>query len=404
MTKLRIAVLGAGTTSDARARQYLSTIARLTDHYELAAVCDCDPDVLREVEDAFSIGTCYADARSLFDAEQPDVVLSLTPKDSHIVMALTAARQGAHVITEIPAALTRRYADAIATTCAEHDVLWEVGEQVWLWPKEQLKQRIVQAGLLGKVSHARLSYLTGQYHGFSGVRALLEKDATRVLGYVGEVDTEPYVAYGGEPESTIQWESAVIEFAGGAVCLFEKPPRVFPSTRHAYPTGWQIEGPKGHLFGDRLTLYREDRSDAYDIVERYIEIDGERVLEEVRVETDPPVVWKNPYVPYRIGSPDDVSKASILVGFHDAITRGGSPRYGVGNGLKDYELCLAIRESARRGNQWVSLPLGEPTELEQQIEAEFVRRYGHDPIEETDALLDTAFSRSATLWPFAHWL
>ena len=39
-----------------------------------------------------------------------------------------------------------------------------------------------------------------------------------------------------------------------------------------------------------------------------------------------------------------------------------------------------------------------------RIEAEIVRRYGHDPIEDTEALLDTPFGRSATLWPFAHLL
>lgn len=404
MRKLRLAVLGAGISSDSRARQYLSTIARLTDHYELSAVCDNNPDVLREVADAYPIGTCFADVRSLFDTGRPDVMLSLTPKDSHIVMALTAARHGAHVITEIPVSLTRRYADAISETCEENGVLWEVGEQAWLWPKERLKRRIIDAGLIGKATHARLTYLTGQYHGFSAIRALLDGDATRVLGYAGEVPTEPYQAYGGELESTVQWEHAVVEFSGGAVCLFEKPPHIFPSSMHNYPVGWQIEGTLGHLSGDALTLYRETESKTYEIVDEYIDVKGERVLKEIRVETDPPVVWENPYTSYGIGSLDDVSKANILISLHHSITEGKPPQYGVENGIKDYEICLAVRESARLGNQWVSLPLTQPTELEEMIEAEFVRRYGHDPIEETDALLDTPFGRSATLWPFAHWL
>ena len=133
-------------------------------------------------------------------------------------------------------------------------------------------------------------------------------------------------------------------------------------------------------------------------------MDSERVLDAVRVDTDPPMVWENPYKPHRIGSPDDVAKASILVGFHQAIAQGGTPQYGVENRLRDWELCLAVRESAHLGNAWMTLPLADPTELERQIDAEFVRRYGHDPIEETESLLDTPFGRSATLWPFAHWL
>ena len=404
--KLRIAVVGVGAAPGSRARDYLATIAHLTDHYELVAICDPNRDALQEVANQYSTGDglprTYESTRALFDSEQPEVVLSLAPKDSHIVIALTAARRGAHIITEIPVALTRRYAQAISQACRSSGVLWEVAEQVWLWPQERLKKQIIESGLIGNLTHARLWYLTGQYHGFCAIRALLGAQAVRVLGYCGEVETEPYKAYGGESESTIKWENAVVEFANDVVCLFEKPPRIFPSAHHGFPTGWQIEGTQGHIDRNQLTLYREGGS--YELTEQYIEIEGERLLDFVKVNTDPPVIWENPFKSYRIGSPDDVAKASILVSFHEAITQGHSPQYGVENGMRDLEICLAVRESSRLGNRWVKLPLDGPTELEEQIEAEFVRRYGHDPIEETEALLDTPFGRSATLWPFAHWL
>lgn len=402
MPKLRIAVIGVGANRGSRARQYIETITRLTDHYELAGICDRNPNALQEVAIQYGVQAHYESVSVLFEAEKPDVILSLAPKDSHIVIALTAARHGAHIITEIPVALTRRYAAAIAETCQSTRVLWEVAEQVWLWPAERLKRQIIEAGGIGKLTHVRLWYLTGQYHGFNGVRSLLGARATRVLGYCGEVETEPYIAYGGEPESTIKWDQAVIEFDNGVTCLFEKPPRAFPLREQTFSTGWQVEGTKGHFDRNRLMLYGE--AQPYDITEQYTEIDGERILEAVRVDTAPPMVWENPFKSYRIGSPDDVAKVSILVSFHRAITQGGTPQYGAENALHDWEICLAVRESARLGNTWVTLPLEGPTELEGQIEAEFVRRYGHDPIKETEALLDTSFGRSATLWPFAHWL
>ena len=402
--RLRIAVIGVGADPGSRARQFLETIARLTDHYEIAAICDHSPDVLAQVGAQYSVPGQYADVRALFAHAQPDVVLSLAPKDSHIVMALTAARHGCHVITEIPVALTRRHANALAETCRENGVLWEVAEQVWLWPKERLKQQIIDAGLLGDVTHARLWYQTGQYHGFSGIRALVGAPAARVLGYCGEVATEPYTAYGGEPENTLKWDSGVIEFANDVVCLFEKPPRIFPIPNRTFPVGWQVEGTKGYFDRDVFVQYAPSESHSYPIQEHYSEQNGGKVLETVAVATDPPVVWRNPFVEYGIGSPDDVSKAAILTGFHQAIVEGTQPQYGVEGGLRDYELCLAVRESADRGNTWIDLPLTEPTQVEEQIEAEFLRRYGHDPIEETDALLDAPFTRSATLWPVAHWL
>ena len=402
LERLRIAVIGLGADPGSRARHYLATIARLTDHFELAAVCDRSTEVLAEIAALYPLPARFRSPADLFAAGKPDVVLSLAPKDSHVVMALTAARHGAHVITEVPVALTRRYARAIEDACRRAGVLWETAEQVWLWPVERMKRRVIDAGLLGELTHARLRYLTGPYHGFSGIRALLGADAAEVLGYCGEVQTEPYVAYGGEPESTVQWDHGLVKFASGVVCLFEKPPRIFPSARHAFPVGWDVEGTRGHISGTRVTLYRDGRT--AEIAEHYREAGGERVLDSMRVELDPPLAWENPFIRYGIGDPDDVAKASILVGLHRAITEGGTPPYGARNGLRDWEICLAVRESARLGNRWVSLPLGHPTELEQRIEAEFVRRYGHDPIEETEALLDAPFSRSATLWPVAHWL
>ena len=402
MKRLRIAVIGLGAGSGSRARHFLATIARLTDHYELTAVCDRSAEVLAEIAALYPLPARFRSPVDLFAAGKPDVVLSLAPKDSHVVMALAAARHGAHVITEVPIALTRRYAAAIEDACRRSGVLWETAEQVWLWPVERMKRMVIEAGVLGELTHARLRYLTGQYHGFSGVRALLGADATEVLGYCGEVKTEPYVAYGGEPESTVQWDHGIVRFASGVVCLFEKPPRIFPSACHAFPVGWDVEGTRGHISGNRVTLYRDGRTT--EIAEHYREAGGERVLDSMRVELDSPLVWENPFIRYGIGDPDDVAKASILVGLHEAITEGGAAPYGARNGLRDWEICLAVRESARLGNRWVSLPLGHPTELEQRIEAEFVRRYGHDPIEETEALLDASFSRSATLWPVAHWL
>ena len=43
MPKLRIAVIGVGANHGSRARQYIETITRLTEHYELVAICDRNP-------------------------------------------------------------------------------------------------------------------------------------------------------------------------------------------------------------------------------------------------------------------------------------------------------------------------------------------------------------------------
>ena len=59
MSKLRIAVIGVGAGRGSRARQYLETIIRLTDHYELAAICDRNPKVLQEVATQYGVKARY---------------------------------------------------------------------------------------------------------------------------------------------------------------------------------------------------------------------------------------------------------------------------------------------------------------------------------------------------------
>ena len=74
---------------------------------------------------------------------------------------------------------------------------------------------------------------------------------------------------------------------------------------------WEIEGTEGHLSGDQLTLYNDGGS--YQIEDVYTEVDGEQVLDHVRIETSPPDRdGRIPFAKYKISASDDVAKASIL--------------------------------------------------------------------------------------------
>src|SRR5438876_5803470 len=158
MQKLRLAVIGVGAYESSRARGYLATIARLTDEYTLCALCDHGPEVLRTVGEQYGGAALYTEANEMLAREKPDVVFCLVPTDGQTVFALTAARHGANLITEIPYALTLAYGGAMAQTCRNRGVKWEIAENVWRWPHERLKRKIVEAGLIGEITHARLWY------------------------------------------------------------------------------------------------------------------------------------------------------------------------------------------------------------------------------------------------------
>ncbi|MCS6863343.1 MAG: hypothetical protein NZT92_23800, partial [Abditibacteriales bacterium] len=278
-------------------------------------------------------------------------------------------------------------------------VQWEIAENVWLWPHERLKRQIVEAGLLGKITHARLTYASGAYHGFNALRMILGSEPQRVLGYAQAVDTLPYLNYGGQLETTRWWESGIIEFENGVTCLFEMPPA--PGARGSH---WEVEGTHGYLSGSELVLFRNGTQARFPFRDVYEAVDGDKTLAAVCVDTDPPLVWENPFKRYKISHADDIAKASILRSLYRAVTENVPPAYGAANARRDMELWIALRESARRGSVWLDLPLTEETDIERLIRTEYLRRYEADPVHSTDKLLRAPFNRLSVMWTVAGWL
>lgn len=392
MAKLRIAVAGAGP----RANDYMATIKKLDDKYDFCALADKNTDRANTSAQKYGIPALYTDVEKMLKEEKPDVFFALTPTDSLSVMAIMSAENKVNVIREIPVGITRQVARAVEKICVENGVKHEIAENVWFWPHERLKRKIVESGLLGRILHVRLWYTSGAYHGFNAVRMLLGSEAKRVLGYVGKVEVPTYTNYGGELDNTRFWESAIIEFENGVTCSFEKP---LPGPRSSL---WEIEGTEGYLSGSELVLFKDNAR--FPFRDIYEEVDGKQVLEHVKIDTDPPIVWSNPFKKYCISDTDEVAKASILCSMHSAITENKDLLYGAENAIKDIEISVAVFESGITGNKWIELPIQYETEVEKQIHQEFIRKYGHDPIKDTDKLKDTVFTRASVIWKVAGWL
>ncbi|MCE2393289.1 Gfo/Idh/MocA family oxidoreductase [Candidatus Poribacteria bacterium] len=373
MKRLKIAVVGTG----GRARAHLSTIPKLEPIYQLVGVCDIDSERATETAQRLSVSG-YTDIETLIEMESPDVILITVGPDGHHVITEIAASHGVHVITETPISTTLPCADRMIDAARQYGVKLEVAENVWRWPHERLKRKIVDAGLIGEITHAHLWYTSGSYHGMNAIRTLVQNQAVRVVGHAKEI--------GGS-----SWEVGVVEFENDASLVYEMPTR----RRGNY---WEIDGTEGAIVGNELLLYRDTGAETYPIQTVTTEVDGVEIVDHARVDTDPPVIWENPLKAFGLADVDDVARGTELHSIYRAIVEGVEPEYGAVNGRTDQEILIAIRESARTGGQPIDLPLTEITGYEESLHREYRTKYGVDPFAPIEKQKNILFPQRGVVW------
>jgi UDP-N-acetyl-2-amino-2-deoxyglucuronate dehydrogenase len=368
MKKLRIAVVGTGS----RAEAHLSTIPRLSRIYSLVGVCDINEACASEMAQRMGVSG-YTDVETLIAAQSPDVILSTVPPDGHHVITEIAAMHGVHVITETPIAPTLACADRMIDAARRHKIKLEVAENVWRWPRERLKRKIVDAGLIGEITHAHLWYSSGSYHGMNAIRTLVQSEARRVVGHAKEI--------GGDA-----WEVGVVEFENGVSLVYELPTR--PRRNH-----WEIDGTKGALVGEELLIYEGNDTKRYPIQTITTEVNGVKIIDHARVDTDPPIIWDHPLKEFGLRDMDDVARGAELYSIYRAVAENIEPEYGAVNGRKDQEILMALRESARRGGEPIDLPLTTVTEHEESHHRRYREKYAVDPFDSIEKQKQIFFPR-----------
>lgn len=395
MARLRIGMVGAGT---GRGQSWMQSLRKLTERselFEFCGFCEVNREKREHSERRWEVSG-YPTLVAMLDDARPDAVLGAAPPDANPMILGVCAARGVHVMNEIPIAPTLGIARWMVETAREAGIVLEVAEQVWLWAGEQLKRTIIGEGCIGKPQHARLYYTNkADYHGINAIRMLVPGEVQRVLGATGEVSLPAFEHFSGKTLKHDRWDLGVLEFDSDITCIFSSPPRA------RMPRRWDVEGTRGQIFGDTLFIGNATDFLQFDILTDHTEVDGERVLDRVYVDTDPPVEFANPYRDRLADSADEVARMALLEGFHQAIAGDGEPRYGTENGIRDIEILFAMRESARRGDGWVKLPLTEPTELEGRIEDAYLKQYGDWTKPET--LVNTPFHQGGVRTDIGNW-
>src|SRR5690242_11805985 len=130
----------------------------------IVALCDVDQHQLSEaakmVSQRLKTNTTpklYNDYRKMLAESKPDIVLIGTPDHWHALMAIDAMRSGAHVYVQKPISVDVIEGEAMVAAARKYNKVVQVGTQRKSTPHLiSAKKNIVDAGLLGKVSHVEM--------------------------------------------------------------------------------------------------------------------------------------------------------------------------------------------------------------------------------------------------------
>lgn len=363
---LRIAIIGTAARAE---YMYAPILKALPAEVELVSVWGRRAESARRLGESLGV-PWYTDLGQLIRETAPQIGIVTVAYDANGAVGLMAVEHGLHVLLETPIAHKLSEADAIIAEAARRGVKVEVAEQFHRRPLEQIKLKLIEAGLFGRVYTAFNDFAGHGYHGISVLRSYLgfEAKPVRVGGLVRQYDLAAHWSRLGNsntarPETQ---EHGLIEFEDGQIGVFhwtdvgyDSPLRWWRSSRFLAEKGMGITVGVGLEVREELTLLAPggEAPQFITLERRFERVDGGALVAMVAHTGDPsqPIVrWDNPFARSGTGRgiqwhDDEIGVAGCLMSLVNAVRRNTAPTYGPYQARLDQALTLAIRQSAATG-------------------------------------------------------
>jgi predicted dehydrogenase len=167
--RIRVGVVGCGEATQVI---HLPTLAQLGDDFEVTALCDVSPALLRGVGDAWGVEARFAEADALVAHDEVDAVLVAHPDAFHAQVTLAAIAAGKDVLVEKPMCLGLRECDEIVTAADRAGAIVQVGYMRRHAPA--LAQAARELEDIGEIRYARV-------HDFIGANRIIIDQTSRVI-------------------------------------------------------------------------------------------------------------------------------------------------------------------------------------------------------------------------------
>lgn len=151
---IRVGIIGCGKVADQHAVQ----LRRIAGAY-LAAVCDIEPLMAKQMYDRFNIDRYFVDAQQMLESTKLDVVHVTTPHQSHFDLGKLCLEAGCHVYMEKPFTLDATQAEELLELADYKGLKITAGHNAQFTHSMMRMRELVKKGYLGgKPTHMESMY------------------------------------------------------------------------------------------------------------------------------------------------------------------------------------------------------------------------------------------------------
>ena len=341
--KYRVGMIGVGSMGLVHARSYLHN-----PYTEIVAAADTDSDNLALFTENFGVPG-YGSYEEMLGKEQIDIAAPVLPVRANADAIVAAARAGVRAIfCEKPLTASLKDADRTVEECRSRGVYFFGGHTVRNYPQMWKAREMIEAGEIGEVQSINLYDSNGQggCHWMSVVRMFaVDANADWVVGWVAG---DPFSDFEGDKYTEQKGDIGVrkiggyIRFDNGMECFSQ-----YGTTK----SGIEVLCSRGVFASDGATfhLWKAKESTEGRQMADLEEVDG--LFPDTKTFDDQ-------------GRFDDEGWAipenrlnNTVQWVVDSLETGVKPRCSGDDPRKSLEICIAMRESHRRGHAQVKLPL-----------------------------------------------
>jgi len=257
---------------------------------EVVALCDVDKNKLNEAAEMIlqrqpsaKKPKLYNDYRKLLSENKLDIVLIGTPDHWHALQMIDSVKSGAHVYVQKPISVDVIEGESMVAAARKYNRVVQVGTQRKSTPHLiDAKKNIVDAGLLGKVSHVEMCcYYHMRNNGNPAVQQVPD-----FFDYEMWTGPAPLRPYDGLPH--VRWWRAFMEYGNGIMgdmCI-----HMLDTVRWMLALGWPKRiSSTGGIYSDKT-----GKSNIADTQSAIFEYDGLECVWQHRswgTPTDPDYPW-----------------------------------------------------------------------------------------------------------------